>query len=325
MNEQEKDLNYIFNEVPIYSKETFTILSKQDELLYKIDRKELTRFFKYINTHSNKLITNCIWCNKEFSFNYNYNLYLMDCEDYIIECNNIRIAFPEGDGVEISLSNGQLWGLVNSQILQKDLIERNYYLTYFISCNNNANHIYSMNLLIRVEKDKFIVTKVGQYPTMLSVKGFDFDKYKKQLKRYNAYEDYKNADLSMANNFHAGAYTYLRRVYEKQLNYYVEKDKPVLTDDRTETKIKSVKNNFDPRIHEHLKNLYSILSIGIHELDEEESKDYYEYLRAMIDMQLQYEKAKDEEDKQTKSLSTKISNIVNALNKRKSKNDTNDS
>ena len=120
----------------------------------------------------------------------------------------------------------------------------------------------------------------------------------------------------MANNFHAGAYTYLRRVYEKQLNYYVEKDKPLLADNRTETKIKAVKNNFDPRVHEHLGNLYSILSVGIHELDEEESKDYYEYLKAMIDMQLQYEKSKDEEDKQTKSLNTRISNIVNKLKKK---------
>lgn len=325
MNEQEKDLNYLFNEMPMYSKETFTILSKQDPLIYKIDKNELMRFFKYINTESEKIIANCIWCNKEFSFNYNYNMYLMDSEDYIIECSDIRIAFSQGDGVILSLTNGKIWGLVNQQILQKDLIERNYYLTYYISCNNNPTHIYSLNLLISVQKDKFIVTKVGQYPTMLSVKGFDFDKYKKQLKRYNAYEDYKNADLSMANNFHAGAYTYLRRVYEKQLNYYVEKDKPVLTDDRTETKIKSVKNNFDPRIHEHLKNLYSILSIGIHELDEEESKDYYEYLKAMIDMQLQYEKAKDEEDKQTKKLSTKISNIVNSLKERQRKNDKLDS
>lgn len=311
--------------MPMYSKETFTILSKQDQLIYKIDKMELMRFFKYINTDTGKIITNCIWCNKEFSFNYNCNTYLMDSEDYIRECSDIRIAFPEGDGLKISLTNGHIWGFVNQQILQEDLIERNYYLTYYISCNNNPTHLYSLNLLVRVQKDKLIVTKVGQYPTMLSVKGFDFDKYKKQLKRYDAYEDYKNADLSMANNFHAGAYTYLRRVYEKQLNYYVEKDKPVLTDNRTETKIKAVKSNFDPRIHEHLNNLYSILSIGIHELDEEESKDYYEYLKAMIDMQLQYEKAKDEEDKQTKSLSTKISNIVNALNKRKSKNDKIDS
>jgi hypothetical protein len=121
----------------------------------------------------------------------------------------------------------------------------------------------------------------------------------------------------MNQTFYAGAYTYLRRVYEKQLNYYVDKDKPTLTDDRTETKIKAVKGNFDSRIHEHLKNLYSILSIGIHELDEEESKEYYEFLKAMIDMQLQYEKSKDEEEKQTKTLNTKFSNIVNILNKRK--------
>lgn len=34
-------------------------------------------------------------------------------------------------------------------------------------------------------------------------------------------------------------------------------------------------------------------------------------------MQLQYEKSKHEEDKQAKSLNTKISNIVNKLKKKK--------
>lgn len=316
MENEINDLNFVFNEMPIYSKETFNILCEEEKGIYKIDETEINRFLNYINTKSGKIITNCIWCDKEFSFNYFRDLYTIE-RSYVKETNKIRIAFLDNEGLYISLLNEIIDGNINKQILENDLIEKNYYMTYYINCNNIPKHIYSLYLFIKVQRDKIIVTKIGQYPSMLSVKGFDFDKYAKQLKKYNAYDDYKNADLSMSNNFHAGAYTYLRRVYEKQLNFYVDKDKPQLSDNRTETKIKAVKENFDPRIHEHLNNLYGILSIGIHELDEDESKDYYEYLKAMIDMQLQFEKMKDEEEKQSKTLNTKISNIVSKLKKRK--------
>lgn len=319
MEDKLKDLNYIFNEMPLYSNETFYILKLKSNAEYEVDKNEIKKLFKYLNTDNGKVITNCIWCDKEFSFNYNYAMYLMNMGENIVECSNIDIAYSQEGTLNFRITDGLIWGRVNMQILNNNLIEENYYLTYYISCNNIPNHVYSMNLLIRVQKNKIVVTKIGQYPSILSVKGFDFDKYKKQLKKYNAYEDYKNADLSMANNFFAGAYTYLRRVYEKQLNFYIDKDKPTLVDDRTETKIKAVKGNFDPRIHEHLKNLYSILSIGIHELDEEESKTYYEYLKMMIDMQLQFEKVKEETDKQTQTINAKISNIVTNLKQRKTK------
>ena len=318
MDEIEKNLNYVFNEMPIYSKETFYILHQKEEHgAYEIDQAEINRFFKYIDTDNGKIITNCVWCDKEFSFDYSRKLYTIEDSPYAREASHIRIAFPDGNGLYISMVNKNIWGQINEDILKNNLLDDNYYMSYYISCNNVPKHIYGLYLFIKVQRDKIIVTKIGQYPSMLSVKGFDFDKYAKQLKKYNAYDDYKNADLSMSNNFHAGAYTYLRRVYEKQLNFYVDKDKPQLSDNRTETKIKAVKENFDPRIHEHLNNLYGILSIGIHELDEEESKNYYEYLKAMIDMQLQFEKMKDEEEMQSKTLNTKISNIVTKLKQRK--------
>ena len=316
MESEIKDLNFVFNEMPIYSKETFNIFCKDEKGIYKVNETEINRFLNYINTKSGKIITNCVWCDKEFSFNYCQDLYTIVCS-YIRKDKNIRIASFDVEDLYISLENERIGGQISRKILENDLIEKNYYMTYYINCNNIPKHIYSLYLFIKVQRDKIIVTKIGQYPSTLSVKGFDFDKYANQLKKYNAYDDYKNADLSMSNNFYAGAYTYLRRVYEKQLNFYIDKDKPQLSDNRTETKIKAVKGNFDPRIHTHLKNLYGILSIGIHELDEDESKDYYEYLKAMIDMQLQFEKMKDEEEKQSKTLNTKISNIVDKLKQRK--------
>lgn len=174
-----------------------------------------------------------------------------------------------------------------------------------------------MFLSVEFDKGEFTIRKVGQNPSMLTIKGFDFDKYKKQLDRINAYEDYKKADLSNADHFYVGAYAYLRRIFEKLINWYIKENNIKLTDDRMETKIDSVKQYFDPRINKLLKNLYGILSSSIHELDEDESKDYYIYLKAIIDIQLEYEFTEEEKAKQSSDLSAVISKIENGLKKKK--------
>ena len=80
-------------------------------------------------------------------------------------------------------------------------------------------------------------------------------------------------------------------------------------------KIDAVKDNFDPRVNKMLKNLYGILSISIHELDEEQSKEYYTYLKAVIDMQLEYVKSEDEKNKQSKDLEGILNKIANLVKK----------
>ena len=64
-----------------------------------------------------------------------------------------------------------------------------------------------------------------------------------------------------------------------------------------------------------LKKLYGILSISIHELNEEQSKEYYIYLKTIIDMQLEYMQTENDKEKQTKSLNSIISKIKSDLNK----------
>ena len=161
----------------------------------------------------------------------------------------------------------------------------------------------------------FIVRKIGQNPSMLSIKGFDFSKYEKILNRFNAYEDYKKADFSNAEKFYVGAYAYLRRIFEKMINYYMEEKGTEIEGISMENKIDSVKEKFDPRVRKLIKNLYGILSKSIHELDEEDSKDFYEKLKAVIDMQLEYIFTEEEKEKQSKELESVISKITNSVKK----------
>ena len=170
-----------------------------------------------------------------------------------------------------------------------------------------------MMISVELKDGDFIVRKIGQNPSMLTVKGFDFDKYQAFLNKINAYEDYKKADLCNSDHFYVGAYAYLRRIFEKMILFYLGDKK--LEDNHMDTKIDAVKNDFDPRVNKMLKNLYGILSISIHELDEEQSKEYYAYLKAVIDMQLEYVKTEDEKDKQSKNLEGILNKIADLIKK----------
>ena len=164
-----------------------------------------------------------------------------------------------------------------------------------------------MTLAIQFKKDKFIVTKIGQNPSMITIKGYDFDKYKNILNKLDAYDEYRKADLSFANQFYVGSFAYLRRVFEKILNSYIEDDKKK---EHVDEKIEATKECFDPRIRSYLSSLYKILSASIHEIKEEKSKEYYGYLKAIIDMQLEYMKTENDKEKQSQRLNSVLSQII---------------
>ncbi len=61
--------------------------------------------------------------------------------------------------------------------------------------------------------------------------------------------------------------------------------------------------------------MYDILSISIHELNENQSKEYYEDLKAILDMQFEYMKTEEDKEKQSKKLDSTISRILNEIKK----------
>lgn len=310
----EQGIDYLFNEVSLYTKEVFNVFELKDNK-YEYNKEEFFRFLYYIGIKQEKLITYCHKCKKEFPFEV--DLELFEFERYMIDKTRTScMTVTKGDSFDagkIIIRDGSVSGK-QPPYNKDDLIDNKiWYIEYFFSCTNNRFHKYMMMISIELKDGKFIVKKIGQNPSMLTVKGFDFDKYKKFLDKINAYEDYKKADLCNADHFYVGAYAYLRRIFEKMIVFYLGDME--LKDDHMDTKIDAVKDSFDPRVKKMLKNLYGILSISIHELDEEQSKEYYTYLKAVIDMQLEYIKSEDEKDKQSKDLEGILSKIANLVKK----------
>lgn len=309
----EQGIDYLFNEVSLYAKENFDVFELKNSK-YEYNKKELFRFLYYIGISQEKLITYCHKCKKEFPFDIQRKLFEFD-RDITGGQVYIQVTQKSGEtGVgRIYIWDGDFCGL-QPPYDKEDLINNKiWYIEYYFTCTNNNRHKYMMMISIELKNGKFIVRKIGQNPSMLTVKGFDFDKYKTFLNKINAYEDYKKADLCNSDHFYVGAYAYLRRIFEKMISFYLGDTK--LQDDHMNTKIDAVKGKFDPRIQKLLKNLYGILSISIHELDEEQSKEYYSYLKAVIDMQLEYIKSEDEKDKQSKDLEGILNKIANFVKK----------
>lgn len=308
---EEKDLDFLFNNVSLYTKEKFEVFKFEDDK-YQLNDKAFEAFKKYIGINKQKIITYCHKCKKEFPFDIQVK-YINFISDINYSTENIMLTenFGNGIGGRIDVKKGNIWGAMPPYTKQQLYNNKIWYIEYSFVCTNNLEHRYLMMISIELKEGCFIVRKIGQNPSMLTVKGFDFDKYKNILERINAYNDYKKADLSNADHFYVGAYAYLRRILEKLILHYLGDIK--LKDDHMDTKIDAVKDNFDPRIRGLLKNLYGILSKSIHELDEEESKEYYTYLKTVIDMQLEYMNSEEEKEKQSKSLQGILNKIAGLI------------
>ncbi len=94
----------------------------------------------------------------------------------------------------------------NCQSIYQDqmCINNSWLVSCKFNCINVNSHSYFMDIMIQQELGEFTVIKVGQYPSNIDVHGFDFEKYKKQLEKINAYQDYKKADLSYVDKFYVG-------------------------------------------------------------------------------------------------------------------------
>ena len=302
----DRNINYLFNEVSLYTKEIFNVFNYKDNQ-YHLDNEQLNQFLCYIGCLEERLISYCHQCKKTFPFIIVKNVIIHNTEEIYAE-NMIHFTKQSRFGAgRLSIDNGAILGLQPPYDKTELLNNHIWYIHYFFSCTNNDSHNYHMIISVELNDGRFIVRKVGQNPSMLTIKGFDFDKYKKELEKINAYNDYKKADLCNAEHFYVGAYAYLRRIFEKMINRYLTGLE--IKYNHMNTKIDVTKDKFNPRIQKMLKNLYGILSVSIHELDEEKSKEYYEYLKAIIDIQLEYEKTEDEKENQTKSLEATLNKI----------------
>ncbi len=154
------------------------------------------------------------------------------------------------------------------------------------------------------------LTKVGQYPSVADFHISEIKQYSKLLPKEKLKEFTRAIGLA-ANGVGIGSFVYLRRIFEHLIQEAFEKaksDSAIVEGDfqkaRMDEKI-DLLSTYLPTFLVENKLMYSILSLGVHELDESTCLAHFDTLRVGIEIILdekldEYKKIKKIEDARKK-------------------------
>lgn len=160
------------------------------------------------------------------------------------------------------------------------------------------------------------IIKIGQYPSLADLELFSTKKYDKILPVEKRKEFTKAVGLASHEIF-VGSFVYLRRIFEFLIE---EVHQTVKAKDKKWDEAKYKKQKWDGKIAllakslptflvEH-KKIYSILSLGIHELEESKCADYFTVMKESIEIILDEKLAEYKLKQHKKNTSKAIKNIL---------------
>lgn len=229
-------------------------------------------------------------------------------------CNNSSIFIKVPDREQGTKEKAMAENPYSPDIDEKLFKESETFQINF-SCSRNNSHI--LNIIYKVENNT--ITKIGQSPSLFDIQKNDFKKYRKVLD--NNYSDLSKAILFYTYNNGVAAFTYIRRILENffiKNAYEIKKDQPDWDDKKyKECRFKEKINLLKDLLPKTLVNnpsLYSIVSKGIHELEEEECLLYFEAVKKCIFLSLDDIIEVDNEHKSQKNNKSELSRIENKMN-----------
>jgi len=160
------------------------------------------------------------------------------------------------------------------------------YATIEVRCKRTDN-IFRYYVLWNPKKQ--IIIKVGQYPSIADFHISEIKQYKKLLST-DKLKEFTRAIGLAANGVGIGSFVYLRRIFESLIEdaYTMCKNDGTVDEEnykksRMDQKIALLSTHLPDFLVEH-KAMYSILSKGIHELDEETCLIHFDSLRVGIEI-----------------------------------------
>lgn len=156
-----------------------------------------------------------------------------------------------------------------------------------LECERVSGHLYEF--WFRIADDN--LTKIGQFPSIEDIGGSELRKFRALLGEQQ-FGELKRANGLFSHGIGIGSFVYLRRVFEHQIwSHYDDLKKlsgPIENFERLrmDEKIGALSEVLPPALVKN-KAAYSILSKGIHELDEETCTGYFPVLRTAIIIILQ--------------------------------------
>lgn len=182
-----------------------------------------------------------------------------------------------------------------------------------IQCARHDQHVITFNLRIRNKA----IQKVGQFPSFADIANDESKQFLSVLSVEDAREFHKAIGLA-AHGVGIGAYVYIRRIFERLIQSRFEewKEREGWADEhfqkmRMGERIDLLKEHL-PNFLVKNKKLYSILSLGIHELNEKDCLGFFSIIRLSTIFILEEDKRKKEELAQRDLVEKEISRYLSA-------------
>jgi hypothetical protein len=204
---------------------------------------------------------------------------------------------------------------ISRDVIQNQIgIQSNTFITRKFTCSRNDSHVLYFAVYI---SDKTL-TKVGQYPSFADLIGDNYKQYRKVIGD-NRTKELKKAVGLFAHGVGIGSFVYLRRTFE----YLVEVahiqakeragwDEETYLRSRMDKKIELLRDLLPQTLVES-RNLYSILSKGIHELSEEECLQYFPIMKSGIELIVEERLYELEMQKRTEDFKRQVNEIYQKI------------
>jgi hypothetical protein len=214
-------------------------------------------------------------------------------EGYCLFCKSHRV-FRKSD--KVSMGAPQL----NLAVLSDG------FFRFEFECTKSENH--KITLFVYLQENEF--GKVGQFPSLADTANDAAKLYSKVLDSEDRKELSRAVGLA-AHGVGIGSFVYMRRVFERLIERRRVESGLSIEDFarlRMSEKIDALKDHLPIFLVEH-KAVYGILSLGIHQLTEDQCLAFYQVLHESIITILEDDQRRKEDDDRRKSLSEAIKKI----------------
>jgi hypothetical protein len=191
-----------------------------------------------------------------------------------------------------------------------NLAKRHAFDAMMIECARNEHHNVHYWFYLRA----MVVQTIGQYPSLADIANDETKVYRKLLSPEMAAEFHKAVGLA-AHGVGVGSFVYLRRIFERLIEGRFHEFREAegwgadaFYKSRMEDKVLMLKKHL-PEFLVANRKIYSILSIGIHELSEEACLGYFDVMRRSIIMILEDDRKAREEREQREAFARAIADF----------------
>ncbi|MCA8038544.1 short-chain dehydrogenase [Burkholderia seminalis] len=192
----------------------------------------------------------------------------------------------------------------------------NYTFNLSFGCSRDFSH----QIIFIFRSHQGQLEKIGQYPSMADLDTPDLHKYRALLGKDQFRELARGVGLA-SHGVGAGAFVYLRRVFENLINaakgvasQQANWDEDAFRNARMDEKIRLLKDELPEFLVEN-RNIYGIMSVGVHTLSDEECLSAFPAVKVGIELILDEMLEKKEREKKISHASKTIASLSAALKK----------